>query len=97
MALKFGALLRNNQWFSPRFVFILRNSSTETKQHAEEEEEFRVLNLRPIKAAPQQRRKAKTQAILPPRYKRMKPDQDWGNVWPGPRSFHPRSFVAVTT
>lgn len=23
------------------------------------------------------------------RYKQMSVDQDWGNVWPGPRSFHP--------
>lgn len=25
----------------------------------------------------------------PPRTNEMKVDQDWGNVWPGPRSFHP--------
>lgn len=25
----------------------------------------------------------------PPRTLQMRTDQDWGNVWPGPRSFHP--------
>ena len=25
------------------------------------------------------------------REKKMKPDQDWPSVWPGPRTFHPAS------
>ncbi|XP_023345696.1 28S ribosomal protein S35, mitochondrial [Eurytemora carolleeae] len=25
----------------------------------------------------------------PPRHTEMKPDQDWGSVWPAPRTFHP--------
>lgn len=28
-------------------------------------------------------------SYLLPRFKKMSVKQDWGNVWPGPRSFHP--------
>jgi len=27
--------------------------------------------------------------VLPPRSQQMATDQDWGAVWPGPKSFHP--------
>lgn len=29
--------------------------------------------------------------VQPPRANQMPVDQDWGNVWPGPRTFHPAS------
>lgn len=54
-----------------------------------EDEEFRVLNLRPIKEKRAERKKIRKAITLPPRFHEMSPDQDWGAVWPGPRSFHP--------
>ena len=54
-------------------------------------DEFRVLNLRKTKAAPQARSKRlKPPDVPPPRFQQMATDQmDWGAVWSGPRSFHP--------
>ncbi|KAF5303964.1 hypothetical protein FQA39_LY01749 [Lamprigera yunnana] len=53
-----------------------------------EETEFRVLNLKTrSQVAP--RNKFKKPDVLPPRTNQMSVDQDWGSVWPGPRSFHP--------
>ncbi|KDR07746.1 28S ribosomal protein S35, mitochondrial [Zootermopsis nevadensis] len=51
-------------------------------------EEFRVLDLKQKKQTPF-RRKFKKQDVMPPRTTMMPVDQDWGNVWPGPRTFHP--------
>ncbi|GBP50035.1 28S ribosomal protein S35, mitochondrial [Eumeta japonica] len=55
-----------------------------------EEEEFRVLDI--LKKKQRQERKTMKRAdVQPDRADRMAPDQNWGNVWPGPRSFHPSS------
>jgi small subunit ribosomal protein S35 len=54
--------------------------------------EFRVLNLRKTKGSTREASKRpKPPDVPPPRYKQMAVDQDWGAVWPGPRSFHPAS------
>ncbi|XP_043461020.1 28S ribosomal protein S35, mitochondrial [Leptopilina heterotoma] len=49
---------------------------------------FRILMLKPEKAEKRERTELKFK-ILPPRETRMKVDQDWPSVWPGPRTFHP--------
>uniref|UniRef100_A0A2M3Z6I5 Putative mitochondrial ribosomal protein s28 n=1 Tax=Anopheles braziliensis TaxID=58242 RepID=A0A2M3Z6I5_9DIPT len=56
-----------------------------------QEEEFRVLNLRQVKNQRAARRKAIRPDVPPPRSQQMATDQDWGAVWPGPRTFHPAS------
>lgn len=53
------------------------------------DDEFRVLNLRQVKSQTNARRKMIKPDVLPPRFKQMAIDQDWGAVWPGSRSFHP--------
>lgn len=53
-------------------------------------EEFRVLDLKPKKTAVR-RKLRKKQEVMPPRTSLMPVDQDWGSVWPGPRTFHPAS------
>lgn len=53
------------------------------------DEEFRVLNLRSVKAQQFKRRVFKKQDVLPPRFQQMPVEQDWGAVWPGTRTFHP--------
>ncbi|KAJ8895674.1 hypothetical protein PR048_001010 [Dryococelus australis] len=55
------------------------------------DEEFRVLDLRKKKVQATKRRKLEKGAALQPRANQMPVDQDWSNVWPGPRSFHPAS------
>ncbi|RZC39264.1 28S ribosomal protein S35, mitochondrial [Asbolus verrucosus] len=60
-----------------------------TAPNIEKEEEFRVLNLKHVKGQVTVRRPAKKAEVLPPRSMQMAVDQDWGNVWPGPRTFHP--------
>ncbi|CAG9857480.1 unnamed protein product [Phyllotreta striolata] len=65
----------------------VRYSSTDSS--AEKRDEFRVLNIRKPKGRYQERKQPRTLNILPPRSESMPVDQDWGNVWPGPRSFHP--------
>ncbi|KAL0808953.1 hypothetical protein ABMA28_012611 [Loxostege sticticalis] len=56
----------------------------------EEDEEFRVLDILK-KRDRQQRRVARRADVQPDRADRMAVDQNWGNVWPGPKSFHPSS------
>lgn len=51
--------------------------------------EFRVLNIRQMKQQAPVRRKIRKMPVQPPRANQMPVDQDWGNVWPGPRTFHP--------
>ncbi|EFA00783.1 small ribosomal subunit protein mS35 [Tribolium castaneum] len=60
-----------------------------TSSEPQREEEFRVLNLKHVKGQTVQRRSVRKAEIQPPRTTQMPVDQDWGNVWPGPRSFHP--------
>ncbi|XP_019871921.2 28S ribosomal protein S35, mitochondrial [Aethina tumida] len=52
-------------------------------------EEFKALNLKHVKGQVIQKKQPRKLEILSPRSKQMAVDQDWGNVWPGPRSFHP--------
>jgi len=52
------------------------------------EDEFTPLELYPTRAQ-RVMRKRYTFKTSPPRTKEMSVKQDWGNVWPGPRSFHP--------
>ncbi|XP_027215790.2 small ribosomal subunit protein mS35 [Penaeus vannamei] len=54
-----------------------------------EDEEFRTLELGGRKIQRRAQRIQREMPTLPPRYKRQATDQDWGNVWPAPRSFHP--------
>ncbi|XP_059050342.1 small ribosomal subunit protein mS35 [Achroia grisella] len=56
----------------------------------EEDEEFRVLDILK-KRQRLQRRVNKRADIQPDRADRMATDQNWGNVWPGPKTFHPSS------
>nr|XP_053644424.1 28S ribosomal protein S35, mitochondrial-like [Cherax quadricarinatus] len=65
--------------------------STFSELKAEENEEFRTLELRSKKFVRQPARVMKSHNVVPPRYKRQKVDQDWGNVWPAARTFHPAS------
>ncbi|XP_068139915.1 small ribosomal subunit protein mS35 [Drosophila tropicalis] len=58
---------------------------------ADNDEEFRVLNLRTVKQNLTRRRETKKDPVAPPRTQRMAVDQDWSAAWPGPRSFHPAS------
>uniref|UniRef100_A0A1B6EIQ9 Small ribosomal subunit protein mS35 mitochondrial conserved domain-containing protein n=1 Tax=Cuerna arida TaxID=1464854 RepID=A0A1B6EIQ9_9HEMI len=53
-------------------------------------DEFRVLDLKKITTREKrpQRQRMKFE-VPPPRTTLMKEDQDWTNVWPGPRTFHP--------
>lgn len=66
---------------------ICQRSSTSIS--AAEEENFRVLDLKGAKKTASPRRRQLVQNIFPPRSERMPIDQDWTNVWPGPRTFHP--------
>lgn len=54
-------------------------------------DEFRVLNLYKtnVKNQTARRTRPKPMEVPPPRFQQMPIDQDWGAVWPGPRSFHP--------
>ncbi|XP_022833367.1 28S ribosomal protein S35, mitochondrial [Spodoptera litura] len=60
------------------------------KKDDEEEEEFRVLDILKKKDR-MQRRVVRRADIQPDRADRMALDQKWGNVWPGPKTFHPSS------
>ncbi|VVC90760.1 unnamed protein product [Leptidea sinapis] len=66
------------------------NSTLETLQKGEDEEEFRVLDILKKKDK-HQRRVARPMKVPADRAEKMPTDQNWGNVWPGPRSFHPSS------
>uniref|UniRef100_A0A336M7S7 CSON011733 protein n=1 Tax=Culicoides sonorensis TaxID=179676 RepID=A0A336M7S7_CULSO len=69
----------------------LSSSSSADQPVTHEEEEFRVLNLRPHSKVAVTRKQFRKMPSLPPRSRQMPPDQDWGNVWPGPKTFHPAS------
>jgi len=57
-----------------------------------QDDEFRVLVLYPSKNKAQQTYKKRTvKPTPPPRELRMPTDQNWTNVWPGPKTFHPAS------
>ena len=72
-------------------VWRLNSTSAETiVKKGEEDEEFRVLDIMK-KRSRQQRRTARKMDVQPDRADRMATDQNWGNVWPGPKTFHPSS------
>lgn len=68
---------------------ICQNSSAAAQ--ATDDEEFRVLDLKGVKKVQAVRRRHVPKNIFPPRADSMPTDQDWTNVWPGPRTFHPAS------
>ncbi|XP_034838968.1 small ribosomal subunit protein mS35 [Maniola hyperantus] len=69
-------------------IWRLASTTAESTKHGEEEEEFRVLDI--LKKRDKfQRRVARRAEVPPDRTEKMRTDQKWGNVWPGPRSFHP--------
>ncbi|KXJ76823.1 hypothetical protein RP20_CCG008872 [Aedes albopictus] len=60
----------------------------DTRNHADDEE-FRVLNFKQVKTQLFARRKMARVEVPPPRSQQMATDQDWGAVWPGPKTFVP--------
>ncbi|KAL3275701.1 hypothetical protein HHI36_020451 [Cryptolaemus montrouzieri] len=70
---------------------ILRCASIASKRDHNETEtdDFKPLNLRHVKGQSNIRRPMRKIDALPPRTQQMAIDQDWGSVWPGPRTFHP--------
>ncbi|CAK1592327.1 unnamed protein product [Parnassius mnemosyne] len=66
------------------------NSTTAESIRKEEDEEFRVLDILKKKDR-QQKKQIRRADIQPDRADRMATDQNWGNVWPGPKTFHPSS------
>lgn len=66
------------------------STHTKTKPRGTDDDDFRVLDLKKKRQGPT-RRKFKRPEVMPPRTTVMPVDQDWGSVWPGPRTFHPAS------
>nr|XP_018901916.1 PREDICTED: 28S ribosomal protein S35, mitochondrial [Bemisia tabaci] len=62
---------------------------TETEGLLDDDEEFRVIDLKKTSQKSVKKFQREEKPVLPPRYTRMPVDQDWASVWPGPRSFHP--------
>ncbi|XP_075229121.1 mitochondrial ribosomal protein S35 [Lycorma delicatula] len=62
----------------------------ENAQYGRSEDEFRVLDIKKIarRDVPIKRRVTKSH-VLPPRTEKMSETQEWSDVWPGPRTFHP--------
>ncbi|XP_030751039.1 28S ribosomal protein S35, mitochondrial [Sitophilus oryzae] len=54
-------------------------------------DEFKALNLYNVKTNRTIRKPFQRPPLPDPRTNQMPIDQDWGSVWPGPRSFHPAS------
>ncbi|XP_045508912.1 28S ribosomal protein S35, mitochondrial [Colias croceus] len=76
--------------FNTQILWRLNSTVAENLNKGEDEEEFRVLDILKKKDK-QQRRVARRSDVMPDRTEKMPTDQNWGNVWPGPRSFHPSS------
>lgn len=72
---------------------ILKNASKSAAFYCtaapQEDKEFRVLNLKQMRSNRVERKAFRRTPPPPPRSKQMKVNQDWGNVWTGPRTFHP--------
>ncbi|XP_058834848.1 small ribosomal subunit protein mS35 [Topomyia yanbarensis] len=77
--------------FSVR-VIGSRYRSTEreldSRKHLDDEQ-FPVLNFKQVRSQRVARRKIIRPEVPPPRTQQMATDQDWGAVWPGPKSFNP--------
>lgn len=54
-----------------------------------DDEQFPVLNFKQVKSQRIARRKTVRPDVPPSRTQQMATDQDWGAVWPGPKSFNP--------
>ncbi|XP_045526879.1 28S ribosomal protein S35, mitochondrial [Pieris brassicae] len=77
--------------YRPGSIFkkqILWRLNSSVAENHESEEEFRVLDILK-KRDKQQKRVARRIDVPADRAEKMSTDQNWGNVWPGPRSFHP--------
>ncbi|CAG0919589.1 unnamed protein product [Notodromas monacha] len=89
-----GTQCRSSQIFRDflaRGSFCRYSTKLDATRTNTDEGEFRVLDIA-RKRAPrneQRERRKKNTPILPPRADRMPIDQDWGNVWPTSRTFHP--------
>ncbi|TDG44276.1 hypothetical protein AWZ03_009304 [Drosophila navojoa] len=85
-----SSIRSNNAGVASRTLRVFSSQQQQSEQSVEDDEEFRVLNLRTVK---QQARKRviKKEVAPPPRTTHMPVDQDWTAVWSGPRSFHPAS------
>ncbi|XP_041984184.1 28S ribosomal protein S35, mitochondrial [Aricia agestis] len=77
-------------YYNAQILWRCHSTSLDIGKKGEEEEEFRVLDILK-KRERQQRKKFQRNDVQPDRSERMATNQDWGNVWPGPRSFHPSS------
>ncbi|CAB3258268.1 unnamed protein product [Arctia plantaginis] len=72
-------------------IWRLNSTTAESSvKKDEDEEEFRVLDILK-KRDKQQKRIVRRTDIQPDRADRMTENQNWGNVWPGPKTFHPSS------
>ncbi|XP_068627287.1 small ribosomal subunit protein mS35 [Battus philenor] len=69
---------------------LWRPNSTTAETAKKDEEEFRVLDILK-KRDRQQKKLVRRTEVQPDRAERMPTDQNWGNVWPGPKTFHPSS------
>lgn len=76
--------------YNTQIVWRLNSTTAETLKQGDEDEEFRVLDILQKKGRTQ-RKVARRADVQPDRSEKMPTDQNWGNVWPGPRSFHPSS------
>ncbi|XP_075990084.1 mitochondrial ribosomal protein S35 [Anticarsia gemmatalis] len=72
-------------------IWRLNSTTADTSlKKDEEEEEFRVLDILKKRERVQRKVMRRTD-IQPDRADRMAENQNWGNVWPGPKTFHPSS------
>nr|XP_026492414.1 28S ribosomal protein S35, mitochondrial-like [Vanessa tameamea]XP_026492415.1 28S ribosomal protein S35, mitochondrial-like [Vanessa tameamea] len=76
--------------YNAQILWRFNSTTAETVKQGEDEEEFRVLDILHKKGKLQKRVNRRAD-IQPDRSEKMPTDQNWGNVWPGPRSFHPSS------
>lgn len=74
-----------------RCAIIFRQTSNSSCETSGADEEFRVLELYPMKKMEKKsgRRSRFTDFIQPPREKNMSADQDWPSVWPTAKCFRP--------
>ncbi|XP_031624502.1 28S ribosomal protein S35, mitochondrial [Contarinia nasturtii] len=79
-------IIASNSIVAIRNCSVVDNSSKENI----EQKEFRVLDLNPKKDAELIRKRRVVSYNVPDhRFKKMSVRQKWGNVWPGPKTFHP--------
>ncbi|XP_053687814.1 28S ribosomal protein S35, mitochondrial [Sabethes cyaneus] len=82
---------RNSIHFSIRVIgsrFQSTRHEHDTENH-NDDEPFPVLNFKQVRSQRVARQKTFRPEVPPPRSQQMATDQDWGAVWPGPKSFNP--------